>query len=370
MNRLLNKAIGKGYRLLECVPRNLGVNSVEVLMDKEIEVHLKKGRKTILYVANRYDYGNKHWGLGYPYYNWYHTLLNMDYSLVCFDHDRILQRYGAKRMSQMLREAAYCYQPDILFYFHSKDSIDHNIWSEISDELPTKTIYWQTDDHHQYENTRSIWELFNFVITTDRKGYEKRREEGFNNVILSQYACNHFIYKNLNLPRIYGASFMGRCYGDRQVFIDALRVEGIDIPTFGLWWRGGFSGRITHSDLIRVYNQTKVSLDLSLASRGDGIIAVKGRDFEAPGCGSLLLTQDTEEITEYFIPGEEIITYQDANDATEKINHFLANEDELENIAKRGYERVLRDHTWEKRFSSIFSYIFGLNERKEQGIED
>ena len=354
---LLNKISAKGFRLLDRV-YNIGVSSIEVLVDKEIEKHLKVGKKTVLYVADRYDYGNKSWGLSYSYYNWYHTLLNMDYSLVCFDSDRIMQRYGVKNLSQMLRETVYFYQPDILFYVHSNDHIGHDVLREISDELPTKTIYFQTDDHHQYEKTQPIWELFNLVVTTDRKGYEKRKRGGFNNVILSQYACNHFMYKNLNLPRIYEVSFMGRCYGSRQEFVDTLRRNGVNIATFGMWWgKLGNSNRILQADLIRIYNQTKISLDLSLASKGKDIIAVKGRDFEVTGCGGLLLTQDAEEIAEYFIPGEEIITYQDANDATEKIKYYLANEDEREKIAKRGYERVLREHTWEKRFSYIFSQV-------------
>lgn len=153
MNRLLNKALGKGYRLVGRIPCKLGINSVEVLMDKEVEKHLRIGKKTVLYVAARYDYGNRSWGLSYPYYNWYHTLLNMDYSLVCFDSDRIMQKYGKEKLSQMLREAVYCYQPDILFYVHSNVPIDYGVVKEISDELPMKTIYFQTDDHHQYEKT-------------------------------------------------------------------------------------------------------------------------------------------------------------------------------------------------------------------------
>ena len=156
MSRLLNKALGKGSRLLERIYRKRGISSLEVLMDKEVKTNLKTGKKTILYVADRYDYGNKDWGLSYPYYNCYHTLLNMDYSLICFDYDRITQRYGKKKMSQILRETVYCYQPDILFYFHSNDYINHDVLREISGELPTKTIFWQTDDHHQYETTRPI----------------------------------------------------------------------------------------------------------------------------------------------------------------------------------------------------------------------
>jgi len=352
MAGIINKALNKANKILDRVHGKLDNRAIEVLMDEDLEKKFKPNKKTILYIGIRYDYGNRDWGLSYEHYNFYHALLNMGYSLIYFDYDRIKQKYGNEKMSQMLREAVYYYHPDILFYFHFHDWIKHDIWKEVSNELPTKTIIWLSDDHWRYEETRPIWKLFNLVVTTDKEGYEKRRKEGFTNkVILSQWGCNHFLYKNLNLLRIYDVSFVGRCYGERKSFIDTLIRNGINVASFGQGWKNG--SRVLQADLIKIYNQSKISLNISLASKGDKI-QIKGRDFEAPGCGSLLLTKDTEAIKEYFVPGEEIITYKDANDATEKIKYYLKNEDERKKIAKNGYERVMREHTIEKRFLEIF----------------
>jgi spore maturation protein CgeB len=357
MNKILNIALNKANRIIDQLYGKLDNRAIEVLMDEELEKHLKTNKKTILYVALKYDYGNKNLGLGYTYYNFYLTLLNMDYSLVYFDCDRIKQKYGIKKMSQMLLEATYYYHPDILFYCTTYDWIEHSVWKEISNELPTKTIIWLTDDHVQYEETRNLWELFNIMVTANREGYEKRKKEGFNNVFLSSWACNQFLYNNPNLPKIYDVSFVGRCNGERQSFIDTLKNKGINIATFGQGWKN--SSRVSQADLIKIYNQSKISLNMSFASRDSKILSTKGRDFEVPGCGSLLLTKDTKEIAEYFVPGEEIVTYQDANDAAEKIKYHLKNEDEREKIAKKGYERVLREHTYEKRFFEIFKFVKG-----------
>ena len=356
MNKIMNIALNKGNKILDQIYGKLDNRSIEVLMDEEVEKHLENNKKTILYVESKYDYGNKASGLGYEHYNFYHTLLNMDYSLIYFDYDRIKQNYGTEKTSKMLREAVYCYHPDILFYAHYQDWIKHDVWREISNELPTKTIIWLTDDHTDYERERQVWELFNLVITTNRKGYEKRKKRGFSNVLLSQWACNHFMYKNLNLPRIYDVSFVGQCYGERPSFIDTLKRNGIKVKTFGKGWEN--SSRVSQADLIKIYNQSKISLNLSFShdTPTGYIYTIKGRDFEAPGCGSLLLTRDAKEIAEYFVPGEEIITYEDANDAAEKIKYYLKNEDEREKIAKKGYERILREHTWEKRFLDIFEF--------------
>ena len=353
-NKILNTALNKANKILDRVCTKLDNRSIEVLIDEDLEKHLRTNKKTILYVGIRYDYGNKDWGLSYEHYNFYHSLLNMGYSLIYFDYDRINQKYGRKKMSQMLREAIYYYHPDILFYFNFHDWIEHSVWKEISNELPTKTIIWLSDDHWRYEETRPIWELFNLIVTTDRKGYEKRMEKGFSNIFLSQWGCNHFLYKNLNLPKIYDVSFVGRCYGKRQEFVEMLKRHGIKAATFGQGWEKG--SRVSQADLIRIYNQSKISLNISVASKEDKI-QIKGRDFEAPGCGSLLLTKETEEIAEYFVPDEEIITYKDANDAVEKIKYYLKNEDEREKIAKNGYERVMKEHTIKNRLWGIFEFF-------------
>jgi spore maturation protein CgeB len=277
----------------------------------------------------------------------------MDYSLIYFDYDVIRQRYGAEKASLMLREAVYLYHPDFLFYFHYLDWIRHEVWMEISNELPTKTIVMLADDHWRYKETEPVWRLFNTVLTTDYAGFRKREKEGLTNVFLTQWGCNHLLYRDLNLPRIYDVTFVGRCYGERKSFVQGIQKKGVKIAAFGQGW--GSRGRISQADLIRIHNESKISLNISLASTGNKT-QIKGRDFEAVACGSLLLTKDTEEIGRYFIPGEEIVTYQDLNDASEKIEYYLKNEQKRKEIARKGYERFMKDHTMERRLSEILSF--------------
>ncbi|MBM5804859.1 MAG: glycosyltransferase [Candidatus Verstraetearchaeota archaeon] len=355
---VLSRAIGKGYRGLDRFRGMLDNRSIEVLMEEELERHIKQGKKKILYIGTRYDYEKKNMGLSFEHYNFFYTLLNMDLSLIYFVSDRLKQRFGLEKMSKILREAVYYYQPDVLFYCHYHDWISHDVIKEISEELPTKTVIWLSDDHVNYESERAVWELFNLVVTTEKNGYERRIREGFNNVFLSQWGYNHFIYRKLNLPKKYDVCFVGRCYGERENFVETLRKKGINVAAFGQGWREG--GRVTQSDLIKIFNQSKIILNISFAWTDERVFCVKGRDFESVGCGSLLLTKDTREIAEYLTSGKEIVTYQDMDDATEKIKYYLANEGEREEIAQRGYERVLREHTYEKRFSDIFEYALKM----------
>lgn len=327
---------------------------VEVLVEDEIEKHNKgQNKKTILYIGIKYDYGHKSRGLSFEHYNFYKTFENMDYSLIYFDYDRLKQKYGNKKMSEILRELVYIYNPDFLFYFHFKDWISHDVLNEISNELPTKTIIWLADDHWRYEDTKSVWKLFNLVVTTDKLCYKKRIKEGFKNVHLSQWACNHFLYENFSLSKKYDVSFVGQCYGKRKEFVDVLRKEGIKIETFGRGWKN--SSRLSQADLIKIFNQSKISLNISFASKGERI-QIKGRDFEAPGCGGLLVTAKNDTLEEYFDVGKEIITYKDVKDAAKKIKYYLEHEDELKKISQKGYNRIIKEHTFEKRFKKILEY--------------
>ena len=325
-------------------------SSLEVLVDEELEKNLRTKQKTILYVGIRYDYGKKYWGLSYEHYNFYKTLVDMGYSVIYFDYDRLKGKFGISKMSEMLREAVYLHNPDFLFYFHYHDWIQHDVWKEISDELPTNSIIFLADDHWRYDETKPVWTLFNLVCSTDKEGFEKRRREGSINAFLTQWACNHFLFKNLNLSKLYDVSFVGRSSEKRRHFVDKLRKNGVNIKTFGIGWEK--CSRVSQADLIRIYNQSKISLNISFASQGEKI-QIKGRDFEAVGCGSLLLTRDTKDIAQFFVPGEEIITYIDEIDAAKKIEYYLKNENERERIARKGFERLTREHTMEKRLLSI-----------------
>lgn len=333
------------------------MDAIEVLVDSGLEKRILPNTKTILYVGIRFDYCHSSLGLSYEHFNFYKTLERMNYSLIYFDYDRLMIQYDNEEIvSKMLLEAVYYYQPDILFYFNYKDWINHEVWKEISENTPTKTIIWLGDDHWRYDETESIWELFNLIITTDKKGFNKRVGKYF--VQLSQWACGYYFTSKWaqskmteNNKKIYDVCFVGRCYGERKEAIDTIRDAGIDINAFGPGWGNDNDRRFSQVEFIEIYNQSKIVLNLSLSS--EGVPTIKTRDFEVPGCNSLLLTRYSEEICEYFEPCEEIATYSDKDDVIKQIRYYLKYRTEREQVAKAGYERVLKDHTYEKRFKEF-----------------
>ena len=84
---------------------------------------------------------------------------------------------------------------------------------------------------------------------------------------------------------------------------------------------------------------------------------VRLRDFEGPMCRTCFLTGYTEEIEEFFDIGKEIDAYHGTEDLVEKSRYYLAHPDHAARLREAGYERAMRDHTWEKRFKTLFAMI-------------
>jgi spore maturation protein CgeB len=86
------------------------------------------------------------------------------------------------------------------------------------------------------------------------------------------------------------------------------------------------------------------------------------REFEAPMCGALYCTGYLDELAEHFELDKEILTYRSQYELLEKARYYLAHPEEAERIRQAGRARALRDHTYHRRFQSLFQTI-GLEGR-------
>ncbi|MCK4826027.1 glycosyltransferase family 1 protein, partial [bacterium] len=39
------------------------------------------------------------------------------------------------------------------------------------------------------------------------------------------------------------------------------------------------------------------------------------------------------------------------------VHYYMSNDIERERIARAGYERAIRDHTWQRRFEDFFNWL-------------
>jgi spore maturation protein CgeB len=76
-----------------------------------------------------------------------------------------------------------------------------------------------------------------------------------------------------------------------------------------------------------------------------------------------LLTEWTDGLDRYYVPGKEIATFRGLDELADKICHYLAYPSERDAIAWAGYERTRAQHTYDQRLAEVLD--FALRQREE-----
>ena len=110
-----------------------------------------------------------------------------------------------------------------------------------------------------------------------------------------------------------------------------------------------------------MFSRSKINLGFSSCGEthqdDERILQIRLRNFEVPMSGGSYMVEFMEELEEFYEIGKEVVCYTGPEDLSEKIKYYLAHEMERETIRKAGYERCLRDHTWQKRFQTVFQQM-------------
>ena len=365
--------------------------------EEKIKLYDYLFKMKILYIGMKYEYGKKELGHSFEHYNFYDSLVKMGegkHRIIYFPFDKIMREVGKDKMNEKLLETVKKEKPNLCFFFLFRDEIKKETIKKITKKSNSITFNWFADDHFRFYNFSKYYApLFHWASTTDFQAVKKYHKIGYKNVIKTQWACNHFLYKPSNLPKIYDVTFIGQPHGNRREVIKKIKKASINIRCWGKGWP---SGRISQGEMIKIFSQSKIDLNLTKSSGNvdfralasiffrreldkslkfvsprywfpnfQSLLAkkreqIKGRNFEIPGSGGFLLTSDADNLTNYYQDGKEIVIYKNTDDMINKIKYYLEHNEEREAIARAGYERTLHDHTYEKRFNSIFK-VMGLN---------
>lgn len=114
-----------------------------------------------------------------------------------------------------------------------------------------------------------------------------------------------------------------------------------------------------YKDLPSLYPLSKVNFNCtSLQMKG----AVNQRVFDVPAAGAFLLTDDRRQMEDMFEPGKEIVVYKDPEEIPGLVEKYLKDENARKRIIKAAQKRILAEHTYDHRITSIIDkmrLIFG-----------
>jgi SAM-dependent methyltransferase len=264
-------------------------------------------------------------------------------------------------LAHILEAQLRAIDPDVL-YLSDIPGFDFSIL----ERLPRRpfVVGW----HASIVDARIPWHQIDLVLS----GIRHIRESA---VALGARAADTFMpaappYRNpmgtLAAPRhdlVFSGSFSGHIHHERAAQYRALSRQ-IGPREIALYTPGAFPldpedrialfAPVFGRDVLELYARSRIVLD----SRGDFQLPDQGaretsnmRIFEATRAGALLITEHCDNLTRYFQPGEEIITYHDTAELVEKVNFYLDPDNEAlrHRIATAGLARVRRDHLLEHR---------------------
>lgn len=352
MGALRAWAIGK--HIAKKIPKKIAralrtTPPIEVLAEEWLE---RSGTgKKVLYLALKYDYGQKNRGLSYEEYNFYSSIKDLDVELLRLDIYTLNELYGKKVVNAVIKEIVLRENIDTIFFFHYLDIIDHEMFKDFSENYKgMETILWLCDDDVRYEETKELVKCFNRVVTTIEHRHKQRLKLGLNSHF-SQFLSNTTLYRNLHLKKRYDAVFIGQRFGNRPEYVDYLKKNGVAVQTFGPFWRR--DSRTSQMEMIEIINRTRIMLNFSSSSKDYTKKFIKGRVFEIISCGTFLLTEECEDLDRYLNEGKEVITFKNKEEALKKIRYYLKHEKEREKIAQAGEEAVRKKYSFQKEFKKI-----------------
>lgn len=96
-----------------------------------------------------------------------------------------------------------------------------------------------------------------------------------------------------------------------------------------------------YREMPYVFAASDINLNISVKGIQSG---VPQRAFDILASGGFLLSNYQQELVELFSYGEEMVVYESLEDAVEKCNFYLSNQELRGKIARKGRERVLTEH--------------------------
>jgi spore maturation protein CgeB/SAM-dependent methyltransferase len=322
------------------------------------------GPLNVLYVGMKWDYGVPEQGWSFEHHNLYPALFYSPCvkSFLHYDYVEIARRHGVTEMSRGLIEVAQRFKPDLVFIVFYNDEFDPNNEAllRISDlEWCGATIVgFFFDDIYRFDShTRLRADVISACVTTLPESNDNPYvNNGYTDkVIYSSAGANPLYYHRRPVKEYkYDVSLFGLPHSNRRVIVERLKEAGIDIATFGKGWSP--TSRISFAEMLDVIQTSKIVLNPSQSAHG-APGQVKGRTFEVPACGRLLLTGPMDGLEKLYDIADEMPVFYDYADLIDKIRLFLANDKLREQVAENGWRRTMAEHTWEHRIQQIFRTV-------------
>ncbi len=253
--------------------------------------------------------------------------------------------------------------PNILFAQTWAAHIDPRVLGEIRERHGTVIINIAMDDRHQYwgQKVKGEWRgtyglipYIDLTLTSALECVDWYLKEECPAIFFPEASDPNIFRAIPNISKIHDICFVGGRYGIREEIVCALREAGISVVAYGSGWE---NGRLETKEVPRLFAQSKIVLGIGAIGHCSDLFALKMRDFDGPMSGSLYMTHDNPDLYQMYDVGKEIVTYCNIDECIRKAGYYITHDREREKIARAGMRRVIKEHSWDRRFKDIIEWL-------------
>jgi len=316
------------------------------------------------------------------------ALRDLGHEVVCFDPDhepldlagfaqhprlgRLARRVlytpamDAVRMPRLV-ERVRTERPDLVLVL-ALNLVDPSAIAGI-DALGVPVAGWFQDHIVNFERQRFLLAPYRALFFKDPHIVDRlRNAAGLAHVHYLPEACEPSCHRSLEPSAEdrarYGCDVLlyGNLYPYRARIIESLR--GLDVKFFGQepaawidhpsrsWWRG----EALELD-VKARALACARIVVSTSHFGE-VRSANARIFETAGIGAFQVA-DAPGTADFFVPGEEIVTFLGPRELREVVERYLPLEAERARIGRAGQQRAHREHTFQIRLAELLDVTLG-----------
>ena len=276
-------------------------------------------------------------------------------------------RMGLAFFGRRVLKFAKEFSPDYVMVYGSNFYLLPRHHRKLKEKVGCKLILWEGNIQFWKWYQVEALQFYDFCFALDSYTVPLLKgPAGMGNVSHLGVGCDPVVHVQVNLTEIdrerFGAdvSVIASGFPNRIKLFENL--SEFDLKLWGRFWDQSpklgpyfMNEPVYGIKKCKVYNASKISINLQ--NPVSQINGVSCRVFEILACGGFPLTENKKDLSLYFDVGTEIVAFDGVDDLKDKIKYYLEHPDEREEIARRGRERVLREHTYKHRMEEMLRII-------------
>jgi len=228
--------------------------------------------------------------------------------------------------------------PDDLFVYVDPASD----WPLGIEDLPCPTGAYMIDVHRGLAHRLALSRFFDAVFVAQKDYVGAFEAVGHRHAHWLPLACAPHVHHKPSELRDFDVGFVG------QLGVEGTPRHSILTTVLPRYGTNDYARFYKPEAMAGIYGRSKIVFNVAV--NGD----VNMRVFEAWASGALLVTNRVGNgFDEIFKDGVNCVCYASAEEAVEKIDHYLAHDAEREAIAAEGLRAALEEHTYARRWQDI-----------------